>query len=122
MYEFSLYRPIYSLPTTFSLSIIRQGAKATVKKAKSAGRSPWWERPTPFICYLSYAINTLGYSPFCFRVTSQILLLVSCLRSVRSARASGDTSRTTNTRYERLWAINFWDSLLESYKWPKNRI
>ena len=32
--------------------------------------------PAPFICYLLYAINTLGYSPFCFRIASQILLLL----------------------------------------------
>ena len=46
-----------------------EGAQSTGPPTFRAGG------PAPFICYLLYAINTLGYSPFCFRITSQILLL-----------------------------------------------
>ena len=102
---------------------LRQRREDYSREEQACGAPDLCGSPALFICYLLYAINTLGYSPFCFRIASQILLLVSCLRSVRSARAtSGVTSRTPNTRSERLWAINFWDSLFESYKWPRFRI
>ena len=80
IHSYSLYR----LDRYFVIIDRRQGRSR--EKGKVCG-APWWERSAPFICYLLYAINTLGYSPFCFRLASQILLLVSRFRSVRSARA-----------------------------------
>ena len=56
--------------------VIYRSTRESYEGAQSA-RPPTFRAggPALFICYLLYAINTLGYSPFCFRVTSQILLL-----------------------------------------------
>ena len=55
----------------------RQGerTKGYSSEDKVCGAPAFRGGPASFICYLLYAINTLGYSPFCFRLTSQILLL-----------------------------------------------
>ena len=75
MYEFSLYQPIYSLPTIHLH--YRQGERKQgySREGKVCGAPAFRGGPALFICYLLYAINTLGYSPFCFRIASQILLL-----------------------------------------------
>ena len=77
MYEFSLYARYSKL---FSIFVIDRSTsrkeRESYEGAQSAGPPTFRAGdPASFIYYLLYAINTLGYPLFCFRITSQILLL-----------------------------------------------